>query len=95
MVIFRFRYLFADGHFAQGGESFATFVRSAAGGQWAGMETLRSRVPPGERGSWETRPGVLTLNYEDDMYAEFRYYVEANSLMLTPTRGENQLWSRG
>jgi hypothetical protein len=94
MTIFRFRYLFADGHFAQGGESFATFVRSAGGGQWAGMEILRSKVPPGERGTWETRPGVLTLNYEDDMYAEFRYYVDGNSMTLTPKRGDNQLWSR-
>src|SRR5438093_6930450 len=40
MTTFRFRYLFADGHFAQGGESFATLVRSARGGEWAGMETL-------------------------------------------------------
>ena len=95
MVTFRFRYLFADGHFAQGGESFATFVRSAGGGEWAGMETLRAKVPPGERGTWGTRPGVLTLNYEDDMYAEFGYYVEGNSLMLTTRRGEKQVWSRG
>ena len=95
MVTFRFRYLFADGYFAQGGESFATFVRSAGSGQWAGMETLRSKVPPGERGTWETRPGVLTLNFDDNMYAEFGYYVEGNSLTLTPSRGENQLWSRG
>jgi hypothetical protein len=95
MVSFRFRYFSADGHFAQGGESFATFVRSASGGQWAGMETLRSKVAPGERGTWETTRDVLTLNYEDDMYSEFRYYVEGNSLMLTPERSEIQVWTRG
>jgi len=95
MVTFRSRYFFADGHFAQGGESFATFVRSGGGGQWAGMETLHSTVPPGERGTWETTPGVLRLNYDDNMYSEFRYSVEGNSLMLTPERREIQLWSRG
>jgi hypothetical protein len=63
MVSFRFRYFSADGQFAQGGESFATVVRSGSGGQWAGMETLRSKVAPGEHGTWETRRDVLTLNY--------------------------------
>ena len=95
MVSFRFRYFSADGQFAQGGESFATVVRSGSGVQWAGMETLRSKVAPGERGTWETRRDVLTLNYEDDMYSEFRYYVEGNSLMLTPERSEIQVWTRG
>jgi hypothetical protein len=95
MVISRFRYLSADGHFAQGGESFATFVRSDAGGQWAGMDTLPSKVPPGERGTWETRRDVLTLNFDDNMYAEFGYYVEGNGLTLTPKRGDKQLWIRG
>ena len=89
MVISRFRYLSADGHFAQGGESFATFARSDAGGQWAGMDTLPSKVPPGERGN------VLTLNFDDNMYAEFGYYVEGNGLTLTPKRGDKQLWIRG
>ena len=59
------------------------------------METLRSKVAPGERGTWETTRDVLTLNYEDDMYSEFRYYVEGNSLMLTPERREIQVWTRG
>lgn len=95
MVTFRFRYFSADGHFAQGGESSATFVRSAGGGQWAGMETLRSKVAPGERGTWETTRDVLTLTYEDNMCSAFRYYVEGNSLMLTPERGEIQVWSLG
>ena len=95
MVAFRFRYFSADGHFAQGSESFATFVRSDGAGQWAGMETLRSKVAPGDRGTWETTRGVLTLKYEDNMYSEFRYYVEGNSLMLTPERGEIQVWSLG
>jgi hypothetical protein len=95
MISFRFRYLSADGHFAQGGESFATFVRSGSGGQWAGMDTLRSKVAPGERGTWKTSRDVLTLNYDDDMYSEFRYYVEGNSMMLTTERGGNQLWTRG
>lgn len=95
MVTFRFRYFSADGHFAQGGESFGTFVRSGGSGQWAGMDTLRSKVAPGERGTWETTSDVLTLRYEDNMYSEFRYYVEGNSLMLTPERREIQIWSRG
>ena len=94
MITFRFRYFSADGHFAQGSESFATFVRSHVG-QWSGMDTLRSKVPAGERGTWETTRDVLTLNYEDNMYSEFRYYVEGNSMMLTPARSEIQLWTRG
>ena len=95
MTTFRFRYLSADGRFAQGGESFATFVNSGSGGSWAGMDILRSKVPPGERGTWKTAPGILTLNYEDNMYSEFRYSVDGNSLMLTPERREVQIWSRG
>ncbi|MEX0805582.1 MAG: hypothetical protein WD688_20040 [Candidatus Binatia bacterium] len=93
-VTFRFRYLTADGHFAEGDQSFSTFVRSGSSGQWAGMETLRSKVVPGDRGTWETTHDVLTLNYEDDMYSEFRYYVDGNSVMLTTERGENQVWNR-
>jgi hypothetical protein len=95
LVTFRSRYFSADGHFAQGGESFATFVRSSAGGQWAGMETWRSNVPSGERGTWETTRDVLTLHYDNDMYSQFRYYAEGNSLTLTQERREAQLWIRG
>ena len=95
MTTFRFRYFSADGRFAQGGESFGTFVKSGGGGAWAGMDTLRSEVPPGERGTWRTAHGILTLDYEDNMYSEFRYSVEENSLLLTPERREAQYWSRG
>jgi hypothetical protein len=94
-VTFRFRYFTGDGYFAEGGESFSTFVKSCSSGQWAGIATLRSKVAPGDRGRWEATRDVLTLNYEDDMYAKFRYYVEGNSMMLTTERGENQPWNRG
>lgn len=40
--------------FAEGGESFSTFVRSSSGGQRAGIETLRSKVAPADRGIWDT-----------------------------------------
>ena len=56
-------------------------------GQWAGMAILRSKVAPCDCGRWETTRDVLTLNYEDDMYSKFRYYVEGNS--MTP---DNRTW---
>ncbi len=95
MTMFRFRYFAYDGRFAQGGQSYATFVRRSSDGSWAGMDTLRSKLPPGERGTWETGHGVLTLNCDDQTCYEFSYYVEGNSLMLSqPGRG-NQVWTRG
>jgi hypothetical protein len=36
MVTFRFRYFARDGRFAQGGQSYATFVRPRSDGSWAG-----------------------------------------------------------
>jgi len=67
----------------------------SSSGQWAGMAILRSKVAPCDCGRWETTRDVLTLNYEDDMYSKFRYYVKANSMTLTTERGENHLWNRG
>ena len=95
MVVFRFRYFARDGRFAQGGEYYATFVRPSSDGTWAGIDILCSKVPPGERGTWETGHGVLTLNYDDQMYSEFSYYLEDNGLLLSPPGRENQLWTRG
>jgi hypothetical protein len=95
MVTFRFRYFARDGRFAQGGESYATFVRPSSDGRWAGIDTLRSKLPPGERGMWETSHGVLTLNYDDQMYSKFSYYMEGNSLMLSQPGRTNQFWTRG
>ena len=95
MTTFRFRYFAGDGRFAQGGESYATFVQTGSGGQWAGMDVLHSRVPVGERGTWETARGVLTLNFDDNMYSEFSYYVEGNDLLLQQQGRDNQLWTRG
>jgi hypothetical protein len=95
MVMFRFRYLARDGRFAQGGESYATFVKPSSDGTWAGIDTLRSKVPPGERGTWETSHDVLTLNCDDQTCFEFSYYLEGNDLMLSQPGRENQLWTRG
>lgn len=94
MITFRFRYFARDGRFAQGGQSYATFVRPSSDGTWAGMETLRSKLPPGERGTWETGRGLLTLNCDDQTCYEFSYYVEGNSLTLSQPGRENQLWTR-
>jgi hypothetical protein len=95
MVMFRFRYLARDGRFAQGGESYATFVKPSSDGTWAGIGTLCSKVPPDERGTWESGHGVLTLNYDNQMYSEFSYYLEGNDLLLSQPGRENQLWTRG
>ena len=95
MTTFRFRYFAGDGRFAQGGESYATFVQTGSGGQWAGMDLLHSRVPKGERGTCETARGLLTLNYEDNMCSEFSYYIEGNDLLLQQRGRDNQLWTRG
>jgi hypothetical protein len=95
MVTFRFRYFAGDGRFAQGGESYATFVRRSSDGSWAGMDTLCSNVAAGQRGTWETGHGVLTLNYDDQMYSEFSYYLDRNGLMLSQPGREYQVWTRG
>lgn len=94
MTTFRFRYFAYHGRFAQGGESYATFVRRSSDGSWPGMDALRSKLPPGERGTWETNRGVLTLNYDDEMHSEFDYYIEGNSILLSRPGTENQLWTR-
>lgn len=94
MVTFRFRYFARDGRFAQGGESYTTFVRPSSDGSWAEMDTLRSKLPPGERGTWETGRGLLILNCDDQTCYEFSYYVEGNSLTLSQPGRENQLWLR-
>jgi hypothetical protein len=95
MTMFRFRYFAGDGRFAQGGESYATFVTPSSSGQWAGMDTLHSSVPTGERGTWETARGVLTLNFDDNTCSDFDYYVEGNDLLLKQRGREDQLWTRG
>ena len=95
MVTFRFRYFARDGRFAQGGESYTTFVRRSSDGTWAGIDTLRAKLPPSERGTWETGHGVLTLNYDNQLYSELSYYVEGNDLMLSQSGRENQIWTRG
>jgi hypothetical protein len=95
MTTFRFRYFSGDGRFAQGGESYATFVQTGSGGQWAGMDSLHARVPAEERGTWETARGTLTLNFEDNMCSEFSYYVEGDDLLLQQPGRDNQLWTRG
>ena len=95
MKTFRFRYFAGDGRFAQGGESYATFVQTGSGGQWAGMDVLHSSVGADERGTWETGRGILTLNYDDNMSSEFSYYVEGNDLLLQQPGRDNQLWTRG
>jgi hypothetical protein len=94
MVTFRFRYFAYDGRCAQGGESYATFARRGSDGSWAGIDTLRSKVPPGERGTWQTNRGVLTLHYDDQMASDFTYYVEGNSMLLSQP-GREKLWIRG
>jgi hypothetical protein len=95
MTSFRFRYFAGDGRFAQGGESYATFVQTGSSGKWAGMNVLHSRVPPDERGTWETARGILTLNYEDNMCSEFSYCVQGNDLLLQQPGRDNQFWTRG
>ena len=94
MTMFRFRYFAVDGRFAQGGESYSTFVQGS-GGQWAGMDVLHSRVAPGDRGTWETARGILTLHYEDNMTSDFSYYVQGDDLLLQQPGRDNQLWTRG
>jgi hypothetical protein len=94
MVTFRFRYFAGDGRFAQGGQSYATFVQPSSDGSWAGIDTLCSKVRPGERGTWETGHGILTLNYDDQTCSEFSYYLEGNSLILSQPGREKQLWLR-
>jgi hypothetical protein len=94
MVTFRFRYFARDGRFAQGGQSYATFVQRSSDGSWAGMDALCSKLPPGDRGTWETGHGVLTFNYDDQLYSEFSYYVEGNGLLLSQPGRDRQLWLR-
>ena len=81
--------------FRAGRESYATFVQTGTDGEWAGMDTLHSRAPADDRGTWETKGRILTLNYDDNMCSEFDYYVEGNDLLLQQPGRENQLWSRG
>ena len=94
MITFRFRYFAYDGRFAQGGESYPTFVRRSSDGSWPAMDAFRSKLPPGERSTRETNHGVLTLNYDEEMYSEFDYYSERNSMLLSRPGRENQLWTR-
>ena len=95
MTSFRFRYFAGDGRFAQGGESYATFVTTGSGGEWSGMDTLHSNVPPGERGTWKTSGRILTLNFDDDMCSEFEYFLQGNDLMLSQPARDAQVWTRG
>jgi hypothetical protein len=94
MVTFRFRYFAPDGRFSQGVESYATFVKLGGGG-WGGMDTLYSKSPPSQRGTWESGHGVLTLHYDDETVSDFSYYVEGNSMLLSQPSRERQLWTRG
>ena len=94
MVTFRFRYFARDGRFAQGSESYATFVNRSSDGSWTGIDTLCSKVPPGERGTWETSHDVLTLNCDDQTCFEFSYYLDSNGLTLSQAGIEKQLWLR-
>ena len=94
MVTFRFRYFAYGGRFAQGGQSYATFLRPGSDGIWAGMDVLESKLPPGERGTWETGHGLLTLNCDDQTCYEFSYYLQENSLLLSQPGRKNQLWTR-
>lgn len=94
MISFRFRY-FAVEAILQRWRIVFDLSKTGSGGQWAGMAILRSKVAPCDCGRRETTRDVLTLNYEDDMYSKFHYYVEGNSMTLTTERGENQLWNSG
>ena len=90
----RYRMLGADGRFVQGGQSFATSVPRDSSGNWAGIDSLRSGVAPEDRGRWETKGRHLVLNFEDKTYAEFDYFVQGGSLVLTSSKGTRTLWTR-
>lgn len=95
MISFRFRYFAVEGYFAEVANRFRPFSNLAAVDNGQGWRYCVRKSPPCDCGRRETTRDVLTLNYEDDMYSKFHYYVEGNSMTLTTERGENQLWNSG
>jgi hypothetical protein len=106
---YRYRVFGPDARFVEGSRSSSDAVHYDASGNWVGTNSVRTGRGRADRGTWEVdlfqlrvteagewEPGdpLLELTWDDGSYAEYRYRVSEDSMLLIPSRGENQLWKR-
>lgn len=86
-----------DGRFAEDGSASANLRDVDSTGRWTGTTSAYSDGDAGERGQWKAQNGVLRLDYDDNMYAEYRYEASGppgDRRLLTrhAASGKEQFW---
>ena len=86
-----------DGRFAEDGSASANLRDVDSTGRWNGTTSAYSGGNPGERGRWKAQNSILRLDYDDNMYAEYRYEASGqpgDRRLLTrhPASGKEQFW---
>ncbi len=83
-----------DGRFVESTEVFADVTYHNAQGDWSGWDTMTTRLPPRNRGTWQTHENQLRLDWDDNTYSEYQYEYGKDGLLLLTREGNSQLWTR-
>lgn len=85
--------LWADGRFQRGSSAAVSSSHYDSCGDMTGT-THGLTEGQGEEGAWHVDGHVLRLNFDDGTYAEYRYEVWPDSMLLTPANGKESYWKR-
>lgn len=83
-----------DRRFVESTQGFANVVYHNAQGDWAGWDTMSTRLSPRNRGTWQTHENQLRLDWDDSQYSEYEYEYGKDGLLLLTREGKSQLWTR-
>jgi hypothetical protein len=86
--------LFPDGRFEQGSSMAATMQHYGSIGEMTGITHGLTKGKGDRRGTWRVNRQVLTLNFDEGTYAEFKYQVWPDSMLLTTANDKESYWKK-
>ena len=86
--------LLPDGRFKQGSSLAATMHHYDSSGDMTGTTHGLTEGQGDKRGSWRVQGQVLRLNFDEGTYAEYKYQVWPDSMLLTTANGKESYWKK-
>lgn len=83
-----------DGRFEQGSSLSATMHHRDSTGDMTGATHGSTEGKGDRRGSWRVHGQVLRLNFDEGTYAEYKYQVWPDSMLLTTANGKESYWEK-
>ena len=86
--------LWPDGRFQRGSSVAATSYHYDSCGDMTGTTHGLTEGEGDKRGSWRVDGELLRLDFDDGTYAEYKYEVWPDSMLLTTANGKESYWKK-